>query len=131
MTFLIPNFKGGIIGRSVLQDDEGKTNNESSTLKFLRKVRDNNKRNQLQQKTLAYWGDYDPSNNKIGPGSPTYVGAIICFLFVLGILIVKSHYKYWILSSTILSVFLLGDIIFIPFQNFLLITFQPTISLEL
>ena len=62
MTFLIPNFKGGIIGRSVLQDDEGKTNNESSTLKFLRKV--DNKRNQLQQKTLAYWGDYDPSNNK-------------------------------------------------------------------
>ena len=55
MTFLIPNFKGGIIGRSVLQDDEGKTNNESSTLKFLRKVRDNNKRNQLRIKTLVYW----------------------------------------------------------------------------
>lgn len=118
MTFLIPNFKGGIIGRSVLQDDEGKTNNESSTLKFLRKVRDNNKRNQLQQKTLAYWGDYDPSNNKIGPGSPTYVGAIICFLFVLGILIVKSYYKYWILSSTILSIFLAWGYNFYSFSEF-------------
>jgi len=118
MTFLIPNFNGGIIGRSVLQDEEGKTNKDSKTLKFLSKVRDPNKQNQLQQKTLAYWGDYDPAKNKIGPGSPTYVGAIICFLFVLGLLIVKTHYKYWILLSTILSIFLGWGYNFYGFSEF-------------
>ncbi len=118
MTFLIPDFKGGSMGKSVLLDSEGNLNKDSSTLKFLQKVRDPNKRNQLQQNTLAYWGDSDPENNKIGPGSPTYVGAIICFLFVLALFIVKSYYRYWILMSTALSIFLGWGYNFYSFSEF-------------
>ena len=106
MTFLIPNFHGGIIGSSVLVDQNGKLNKESETLQYIRNVRDPNKQEELQKRSLSYWGDYSPVENRIGPGSPTYVGAIICFLFVLGLFIVKSHYRYWILLSSLLSIFL-------------------------
>ena len=93
MTFLIPNFMGGSTGKSVLED------NESVTLKYLRTIRNQKKQQKLQQQTLSYWGNQ--------PGtSPTYVGAIIMFLFVLGILYVKSTLRIWILLATILSIML-------------------------
>jgi len=93
MTFLIPNFMGGSTGKSVLED------NESETLKYLRTIRNQKKQQKLQQQTLSYWGNQ--------PGtSPTYVGAIIMFLFVLGILYVKSPLRIWILLATILSIML-------------------------
>ncbi|WP_160712910.1 YfhO family protein [Chitinophaga solisilvae] len=37
---------------------------------------------------------------------PVYVGAIICFLFVLALLIVQHWYKWWLLGVTILAVIL-------------------------
>jgi len=37
---------------------------------------------------------------------PVYVGAIICFLFVLGIFIVKDPLKWWLLGLTALSIML-------------------------
>ena len=93
MTFLIPNFMGGSTGASVL-NEEG-----SETLSYLRGVRNQKKQQKLQQKTSSYWGDQ--------PGtSPTYVGAIIFFLFVLGIMYVNSSLRIWILLTTILSIML-------------------------
>jgi type III secretory pathway component EscS len=93
MTFLIPNFMGGSTGSSVLE------NKDSETLKYLRGIRNQKKQQKLQQQTMTYWGDQ--------PGtSPTYVGAIIFFLFVLGIMYVKSSYRIWILLATILSIML-------------------------
>ncbi len=93
MTFLIPNFMGGSTGKSVLED------NESETLKYLRTIRNQKKVQKLQQQTSSYWGSQ--------PGtSPTYVGAIIFFLFVLGILYDRSPLRIWILLATILSIML-------------------------
>lgn len=99
MTFLIPNFMGGSSGKfdpktkktySLSVTDESHLGNDSETLKYL---------SPKKQYSSAYWGDQ--------PGTaPTYVGAIIMFLFVLGILYVKSPYKYWILITTILSIML-------------------------
>ena len=93
MTFLIPNFMGGSTGESVLSVEN------SETLKYLRTVRNQKKQQKLQQQTSSYWGNQ--------PGtSPTYVGAIIIFLFVLGIIYVKSTFRVWILLATILSIML-------------------------
>ncbi len=93
MTFLIPNFMGGSTGTSVLE------NKDSETLRYLRGIRNKKKQQKLQQQTMTYWGDQ--------PGtSPTYVGSIIMFLFILGVLYIKSPYKYWILITTILSIML-------------------------
>ena len=105
MTFLIPNFMGGSTGSSVL-NEEG-----SETLKYLRGVRNNKKQQSLQQQTSSYWGDQ--------PGtSPTYIGAIVMFLFVLGIMYVKSSLRIWILLTTIISIMLGWGSNFMPLTEF-------------
>jgi hypothetical protein len=37
-------------------------------------------------------------------GANTYFGAIICFLFILGAMIVRSPHKWWILALTVISI---------------------------
>ncbi|MCG2461372.1 YfhO family protein [Flavobacteriaceae bacterium F89] len=47
-----------------------------------------------------YWGDQP------GVSGPAYIGAIIFFLFVLGLFLVKGKTKWWLLGGTILSLLL-------------------------
>ncbi|OJW85325.1 MAG: hypothetical protein BGO69_06830 [Bacteroidetes bacterium 46-16] len=37
-------------------------------------------------------------------GAPMYLGAIVCFLFVLGLLIIKSKHKWWIVAVCALAI---------------------------
>lgn len=62
----------------------------------------------------AYWGDQP------GTSGPVYVGAIVCFLFVLGLFIVKGKYKWVLLAATILSVLLSWGKNFMGFTDFFL-----------
>ena len=56
---------------------------------------------QLSQVGLStYWGD------KQFTSGPWYFGAIICFLFIFGLFIVKNRIKWWILSASILCLLL-------------------------
>ncbi len=48
----------------------------------------------------TYWGE------KPFTSGPFYFGAIVCFLFILGLFIVKDRLKWWILSACILVLFL-------------------------
>ena len=48
----------------------------------------------------TYWGGDE------GTAGPVYVGAIVCFLFVLGLLIVKGPYKWALLIATLFSILL-------------------------
>jgi len=45
---------------------------------------------------VEYWGE------KPGTSGGYYYGAIVCFLFVFGLFIVRSRLKWWILSVTVL-----------------------------
>ena len=47
-----------------------------------------------------YWGDQP------GVSGPAYIGAIIFFLFILGLFLVKGKAKWWLLGGTILSLLL-------------------------
>jgi hypothetical protein len=47
-----------------------------------------------------YWGDQPFTSG------PVYVGAIVCFLFLLGLFIVKGPYKWALLVATIFSILL-------------------------
>lgn len=47
-----------------------------------------------------YWG------NQPGVAAPAYIGAIVFFLFVLGLFLVKGRLKWWLLGGTLLSLFL-------------------------
>jgi len=49
---------------------------------------------------LYYWG------SQPGVSGPAYLGAVVIFLFVLGIFMVKGRLKWWLLGGTILSLLL-------------------------
>jgi hypothetical protein len=47
-----------------------------------------------------YWGDQP------GVAGPAYVGAIVFFLFILGIVLLEGKYKWWLLGGALLSLLL-------------------------
>ena len=88
---LIPNLMGG-----ASQSDLG---TKSETYKVLKSMRQPNAKKIVKQMP-TYWG------TQPGTGGPAYIGAFIIFLFVLGLFIVKGQIKWWLLTATILSLFL-------------------------
>lgn len=89
-TLLVPNFKGG--------GAEGFGAN-SETAKVLRDagVKD---AAQIAASLPSYWGEQPFTSG------PVYFGAVICFLFVLGLFIVPAKYKWWLVAASVLSIFL-------------------------
>ena len=73
------------------------------------------------QPRSTYWGEQP------GTSGPAYQGAIVVFLFILGIFLVRGKYapyKWWLLSATILSILLAWGKNF-PFLTNLFIDYVP------
>jgi hypothetical protein len=100
ITFLIPNAYGGKSDMSSLNipnsnlakafESKGASEDQAETT--------------VQQLggmgVTTYWGE------KPGTSGPFYFGAAVCFLFVLGLLIVRSRLKWWLLATVILVMLL-------------------------
>lgn len=107
MTLLIPSFQGGA---SVSPLGE-----KSAVVTAMRN-------NGIEESTISgfinkpvgynYWG------NQFSTSGPVYVGAIVCFLFLLGLIIVKGPIRLWLLTVTLLSVMLAWGHNFMPFTDF-------------
>ena len=93
MTLLIPNWEGGASGYNVGKD--------SQLCRAMRKQgvakRD---AEQFCKQVPTYHGE------KAFTSGPVYVGAIVCFLFILALLIVPGPYKWALLFATIMSIML-------------------------
>jgi len=61
-----------------------------------------------------YWGA------KASTSGDNYSGAIVVFFFVLGLLLIKGPMRWWIIISSLLSIFLAWGNNFIGFSNFFL-----------
>ena len=72
---------------------------------------DRNYRDVVAQQS-AYWG------NQPFTSGPVYVGAFVVFLFVLGLFIVRSKFKWVLLAATVLSILLAWGKNFMPFTDF-------------
>ena len=92
MTLLMPDFYGG--------SSMGALDENSATGKKLSSLGADASQVMSTQKWPLYWGS-QPSTS-----GPVYIGAIICFLFVLGLFLVDGKYKWWLLAATVLSVML-------------------------
>jgi hypothetical protein len=95
---LIPNYKGG---------SSRPFDRTSETYKVLSQNNNQAAANELQK----YWG------TQPGTDGPHYVGAIVFFLFVLGLILIKGPEKWWLLAATILSIMLAWGKNFMPFSN--------------
>jgi hypothetical protein len=95
---LIPDYKGG---------SSRPFDRNSETVKTLVKNGNQSAVNQVQK----YWG------TQPGTDGPHYVGAIVFFLFILGLVLIKGPEKWWLLAGTILSVMLSWGKNFMPLSN--------------
>jgi hypothetical protein len=93
MTLLIPNWEGGASGYDLGKDSE-----------LSKAMRGKG----VQKRDAEQFCSHAPTyhGEKMFTSGAVYVGAIICFLFVLGLLIVPGPYKWALLFATLMSVFL-------------------------
>ncbi|MGM9782004.1 MAG: YfhO family protein [Paludibacteraceae bacterium] len=104
LTLLIPNYMGGCSGY-----DLGKDSQLEKDLKKMgipaRQAKG------FCQGAPTYWGE------KAFTSGPVYVGAIVCMLFVLGLLLVHGPYKWALLIATIFSIMLAWGRNLMPFTE--------------
>ncbi len=93
ITFLVPNAYGG--------SSAGTLNEKSDVAKTLiQKGVPSDQAVGFAKQMPTYWGE------KSYTAGPFYFGAITCFLFILGLFIVKNRIKWWILGATVLTLLL-------------------------
>ncbi|NCA85816.1 MAG: hypothetical protein EOM83_09610 [Clostridia bacterium] len=105
-TLLMANFMGGASGA---HPDEN-----SATFDELKKVLPAQQATAYLPYFSLYWGSQPFTSG------PVYAGAIMIFLFVLGLLVVPGKYKWWLLAATVLSILLAWGKNFMPFTEFFL-----------
>ena len=93
-TLLVPGAYGGGSGETVGTDSE-----------FYKNFR--------QKQAPLYWGDQPFTSG------PVYFGAIVIFLFVLGLFVVKGPERWWLLIATILAILMSWGKNFMGFNEFL------------
>lgn len=93
ITFLIPNAYGGRTG--------GVLDGKSEVAKTMTGLGvPEMQATQFASQLPTYWGE------KMFTSGPWYFGAAVIFLFILGLVIVRDKIKWWILTATILTIFL-------------------------
>ena len=100
LTFLVPNAYGG-----ALPSTEPVTENSAVAKIFIAKGMPQDQAigyaQQIGSQIMpTYWG------TKPGTSGPFYFGAIICFLFVFGLIIVRSRLKWWLVGTVVLTMLL-------------------------
>lgn len=104
---MIPDFYGGSSAKSLVQDEN------SATYKALVNSGDNETANKLANYATAYWGPQDFT------GGSYYAGAIVIFLFVVGILFGDQKFIWWLVPLSALSLMLSWGDSFSSFNYFM------------
>ncbi len=108
LTLLIPNYMGGA--------SVGTLDQESATAQRIEQL--TGMRGAKLAKTMEsfqlplYWGDQPFT------AGPVYVGAIVCFLFLLGMQILPNRERWWLLGATVLGILLSWGYHFEPLSRF-------------
>ena len=105
-TLLIPDYMGG--------SSTGSLKASSNTYKYIKSAYGASEARKFINNVPLYWGKQPITSG------PVYVGAVIVFLFILGMFIVKGPVKWWLFVVTIISVVLAWGHNFAPLTNFML-----------
>lgn len=107
LTLMVPGIMGGSSG--------GELTEKSKTAEALTEI---GFQESVATQLPTYWG---PQPNTSGP---VYVGAIICFLFILGLFYLDGTHKWWILGITVFAILLSWGSNFKAF-NYFIFDFMP------
>ena len=88
---LIPDFMGGDSGATFSKDGE-----VAESLKRL--GADRRTAEQIAQQLPTYWGEQPYT------AGPTYIGAIVIFLALLGLLLADNRNRWWIVAASVLAI---------------------------
>jgi hypothetical protein len=106
LTLLSPNIYGGASG--------AKLGTNSATYKALTAIGvPAANAEQMISRWPLYWGD------QAFTSGPAYLGAVICFLALLGMFIIKSWHKWWLLAISVLGILMAWGSNFPAFNYFL------------
>jgi hypothetical protein len=91
-SLMIPNIHGGASG--------GMLDKDSHVYKEMVKQGYGSQVTPKGVQAYTYWGAQPFTSG------PVYFGVIICFLFLLGMIVIRSNVKWWLLGVTVLFIFL-------------------------
>jgi len=89
LTVMIPDVYGGSSGGTL-----------DSSSELYKELKRNGAQVGKEVQTYTYWGD------KPFTSGPVYFGALVCFLFVLGMFVVRNPMKWWLFAGSIFLTFL-------------------------
>ena len=106
MTLFIPNARGGASTTNLGKDSE--------TYSYFFKNYGHDVARQATSSIPTYWGPQPFTSG------PVYLGASVLLLFLLGFFLVKGHIRWWLLSVSLLALFLSWGKHFMPLTDFFL-----------
>lgn len=89
MTVLVPNVYGGSSGGTL-----------DSSSELYQEMKKNGAQVGKEVQTYTYWGD------KVFTSGPVYFGALVCFLFVLGMFVIQNKMKWWMFAGALFLTFM-------------------------
>jgi hypothetical protein len=99
ITILVPGAYGGGSGSRVNGGEFGEETKVAKTVAEKTGMGEEQAK-EFARQLPAYWGPQP------GTSGPVYLGAIVCFLFIAGLVYVNSWHKWWIIAASIIGVFL-------------------------
>ncbi len=103
-TFIVPRLYGGSGNQVVNNEYRSEFKTDSKLAETLSEKaglsEDQASQTVIQMGLSPYWGDQH------GTAGPVYFGAVICVLFIFGLVYVKSWHKWWLLAATIIGILL-------------------------
>lgn len=107
LTFFMPNVFGGSSAETVAEDQ---TFINALTAKG---IPEDNAR-QLASSLPKYWGGIE-----LGTSGPVYFGAVICFLALISLVVLKTPIRWWILAASVFAIFIAWGKNFADFNTIL------------
>lgn len=89
---LVPRYMGGGTIEKLSKD--------SNTYQFVTSVAGKKQADGFTKQVLTYWGDQPIVE------APAYIGAVMFFLFFLGIFTIRGKTKYWLVATTVFAILL-------------------------
>lgn len=86
----VPRYMGGGTVESL--------DKKSNTYQYVSSIASSKQADGFIKQVYTYWGD------QLIVEAPAYIGAVMLFLFFLGVFILKGKYKYWLAASSVFAI---------------------------